>query len=137
MDILTVAEANFDFSGSVRARSRVNSLEGCTTLLAAALGVKRPTERELMLEVLESLLRVCGFSPDTDYVLTELLNSLKTEVDRLYPMLEYDFETAFAAVCAFIKSRGGKEPERKKQEDDRRLLIYTSLIRALQQMPLI
>ena len=137
MDILTIAEANFDFSGSVRARSRVNSLEGCTTLLAAALGVKRPTERELMLEALESLLRVCGYSPDTDYVLTELLNSLKTEVDRLYPMLEYDFETAFAAVCAFIKSRGGKEPERKKQEDDRRLLIYTSLIRALQQMPLI
>ena len=136
MDILTVAEANYDFSGSVRMR-RVNYLEGCTTLLADALGVKRPTEPELMFEALESLMRVCGFSPDENYVLTDLLNDLKTDVDRLYPMLEYDTATAFSAVCGYIAGRGGKEPERKKQEDERMLLIYTSLIRALQQMQLI
>ncbi len=136
MDILTVAEANFDFSGSVRFQ-RVNKLEGCTTLLADALGVKRPTERELMFEALENLLRVCGYDEGKDYVLTDLLSSLKCEVDRLYPMLEYDTDTAFSAVCRFISDCGGKEPERKKAEDDRRLLIFTSLIRALQQMPMI
>ena len=136
MDLLTEAEARFDFSGSVRFQ-RVNALEGCTTLLAAALGVKRPTERELMLEALESLLRICAYKTETEYTLTDLLTELKTEVDRLYPMLEYDTETAFTAVSKWIAERGGKEPERKKQEDDRMLLIYTSLIRAIQQMPLI
>ena len=136
MDILTEAEARFDFSGSVRFQ-RVNNLEGCTTLLASSLGVYRPTERELLLEALECFLRVCGYTNDVDYNLTELTSMLKSEVDRLYPMLEYDFATAFDTVCGFITAHGGKAPERKKQEDDRMLLIYTSLIRALQQMPLI
>lgn len=136
MDILTEAEARFDFSGSVRFQ-RVNNLEGCTTLLASSLGVYRPTERELMLEALESFLEVCGFGTDKNYVLTDLLVMLKSDVDRLYPMLDYDVDTAFAAVRRFIAETGGKEPERKKPEDDRMLLIYTSLMRALQQLPLI
>ena len=136
MDLLTEAEANFDFSESVRWR-RVNNLEGCTTLLAASLGVKRPTERELMLEALEDLLRVCGYQMDTYYLITNLLFQLKSDVDGLYPTLEFDTETAFKNVCAFIEQKSGKAPERKKPEDDRRLLIYTSLIRAVQQLKLI
>lgn len=135
MDILTETEAEFDFSGSVKTRQRVNNLEGCTTLLASALGVYRPTEEELFFEALESLLRLLGYDPDADYDLSALLYRLKSEVDGLYPLLEYDFDTAFSTVRTFVQNYGGsKKQEQKKLEDDRQMLIFTSLIRALQQI---
>lgn len=135
MDILTVAEAQFDFSGSVKSRQRVNNLEGCTTLLAGALGVFRPTETELMLEALESFMRICGYDLNTDYDLSELLYRLKSDVDGMYPMLEYDTDTAFQTVRAFVQKHSpAKNPELKKLEDDRMMLIYTSLSRAVQQL---
>lgn len=134
MDLLTEAEAGFDFSGSVKAKERVNNLEGCTTLLASSLGVFRPTEPELFFEALESLLRQLGFDPDTVYDFSSFLYKLKTEVDGMYPMLEYETETAFEVVRSFIRNyRKSKNPEHKKLEDDRVMLIYTSLIRALQK----
>ena len=135
LDILTVAEADFDFSGSVKTRQRVNNLEGCTTLLAAELGVFRPTEEELVLEALEWLLRLLGYDPDSEYKLWGLLFELKNRVDGLYPLLEYDIGKAFSTVRAFAAAQGGKKnPEYKKTEDDRHMLVYVSLIRALQQM---
>ncbi len=135
MDLLTEAEANFDFSGSVKTRQRVNNLEGCTTLLSSALGVFRPTETELFFEALEGLLRQLGYDLDENYELLPLLYRLKTEVDGMYPMLEYDTGTAFDMVRGFIRNynKNGKNPEHKKLEDDRLMLIYTSLIRTLQQ----
>ena len=135
MDLLTVAEADFDFSGSVKARQRVNNLAGCTTMLASSLGVYRPTEEELFYEALESLMRLLGFSEDEDYPLGDLLYRLKADVDGLYPMLEYDVEKAFATVRSFALSYGGKKRgEKKYLEDDRQMLIFTSVIRALQHI---
>ena len=135
MDNLTEAEAQFDFSGSVKSRQRVNNLEGCTTLLAASLGVYRPTELELFLAALETLLDVCGYDEQTDYDLTDLLTDLKNEVDGLYPNLEYDTPTAFDTVRGFVKEHSGRRlPAHKKLSDDRMMLIYTSLIRAIQQI---
>ena len=135
MDLLTAAEADFDFSGSVKSRQRVNNLAGCTTLLASALGVYRPTEEELFFEALESFLSVLGFGMDEDYDLSALIYRLKSEVDGMYPLLEYDCATAYATERSFAQNYVGKKKKTlKKLEDDRAMLICTSLIRALQQI---
>jgi len=135
IDLLTKSEANFDFSGSVKSRQRVNNLEGCTTLLASSLGVYRPAETELFFAALEAFLAVCSYSLDTDYVLSELLYKLKCEVDGIYPLLEYDTDKAFFEVRKFVQTHSeGKSPEHKKLDDDRMMLIYTSFMRTLQHI---
>lgn len=135
IDLLTVSEAKFDFSGSVKSRQRVNNLEGCTTLLASSLGVYRPAEPQLFLAALEAFLVVCGYDLNTEYDLGKLLFDLKNEVEGMYPLLEYDFDTAFRETAKFVTSHsGGKNPEQKKLEDDRMMLIYSSFIRTLQHI---
>ena len=89
-------------------------------LPCSALGVYRPTEEELFFEALEGLLDVLGFSMDEDYDLSALTYRLKSEVDGMYPLLEYDFATAFAAVRTFAQNYVGKKKKTlKKLEDDR------------------
>ncbi|MCH5199153.1 MAG: patatin-like phospholipase family protein [Oscillospiraceae bacterium] len=135
IDLLTLSEARFDFSGNVRGRQRVNNLEGCTTLLSASLGVYRPSEVQLFIAALEAFMAVCSYDLNEDYSLYELLFALKNEVDGMYPLLEYDTETAFSEVRKFVQTHSeGKNPEQKKLEDDRMMLIYTSFIRALQHI---
>lgn len=133
IELLTVSEANFDFSKAAK-RQRVNKLEGSTTILSGMLGIDRPTDTQLFIAALESFMKLCSYDMDETYALMDLLFRLKSEVDGMYPMLEYDMDTAFSYVTNFAKSHADpKNPELKKLEEDRMMLIFTSLIRALQQ----
>lgn len=133
IELLTVSEANFDFSKAAK-RQRVNKLEGSTTILSGMLGVDKPTEPQLFIAALESFMKLCSYDMDEPYGLMDILFRLKAEVDGMYPMLEYDMDTAFSYVTNFIKSHSDpKNPELKKLEEDRMMLIFTALVRALQQ----
>ena len=138
IDFLTVSEAGFDFSKYLSKRQRVNTLSGSTTILSEKLGIDRPTDRELFLAALESLLLSCSYEIDKNYRFGDLIYQLKTEADGLYPMLERDPETAFSYVVNFVRSHAEpKNPMNKKlEEEDRKLLIYTALLRSLQQTKL-
>lgn len=133
---LTEMEASHDYSASVGKLQlqRVNKLEGCTTLLANELGGGRPSAREFFFAALERALRYFGYSPDETYGLSELLFELKTRVDGLYPLLEYDHETAFATLDRLFCEGREKEPEIKRLEDEREKLIAAALVRTLQQI---
>ena len=134
IELLTVSEANYDFSSMVSKRQRVNTLEGCTTILSAEIGVDKPTSEQLFIAALERLLRACSYEIDKNYQFGDLLYHLKSEVDRLYPMLEYEMTTAFQYAAGFIRSVSEpKNPELKGLEGERNMLILVSLIRALQQ----
>ncbi len=136
-DKLVQMEAKYDFSDSVGKLKlqRVNTLEGCTTLLAEELEKDRPSEKDLFFAALEKLLRCLAFSPDKDYPLSQLLYELKLRVDGMYPLLEYDHETAFETLKKFFAAASvGKNPELKKLDDEREMLILTALVRTLQQV---
>ena len=112
----------------------MNKLAGCTSALGEYCNKYRPTERDIFISAFEMLLRALLFDDEREYELGELLYTLKTEVDRLYPMLEFDFETSFDKVRGFIKEfSGSKGPEIKKHDEDRIMIILTSVIRALQR----
>ncbi len=133
---LTRMEASYDFSASVGKLQlqRVNKLEGCTTLLAKDTGCERPSERELFFEALERVLRYFGYSPEEEYDLTELLFELKSRVDGLYPLLEYDYETAFSTLMRLFTEGREKAPELKQLDDEREKLIAAAFVRTLQQI---
>ncbi len=135
IDLLTRSEASFDFSKYVSKRQRVNTLEGSTTILSDVLGVDKPTDTQLFIAALEMLLKSCSYEIDKNYRLGDLLYQLKTEADSLYPMLERGSDEAFPYVIGFIRSHSEpKNPVNKKlEEEDRRLLIFTAVLRALQQ----
>lgn len=133
---LTRMEAAYDFSASVGKLQlqRVNKLEGCTTLLAREAGLGSPSERDLFFAALERVLRYFSYAPDTAYELSELLYELKSRVDGLYPLLEYDIETAFATLNRLFCEGREKEPELKRLEDEREKLIAAAFVRTLQQI---
>lgn len=136
VSLLTLGEARFDFSGDVRLQ-RVNSLPGCTTILAERLGIDRPDETDLFIAALELLMELTDYSPRKSYDLLSLLCELKLQVDGMYPMLELDTETAFSYVKRYIQSHAPeRSPALKALEDDRTMLILTALVRTLQRMTL-
>ncbi len=134
ISLLSESEAAFDFSGKIRFQ-RVNKLEGCTSILASYINKDRPDETDFFIAATEFFLNAIGYDDEKEYEISELLYHLKTEVDSLYPLLEFDTESAFLKVKEFIKSYGKnlKMPENKKIDEDRILLIFTSYIRALQR----
>lgn len=131
--VLTKMEAEFDFSSKVRYQ-RVNKLEGCTSILGEYCKKYRPSREELFISAFELFLKACNYDDEKDYNIGELLYYFKTESDRIYPLLEFDTESAFIKVREFIKGFSStKLPEFKKHDEDRTMLILTSVIRALQQ----
>ncbi len=132
-DILSEMEAEFDFSAKVKYH-RVNKLAGCTAILGEYCKKYRPTEREIFIAGLELLLKALEYDDEKEYETGELLYYLKTEVDRLYPLLEFDFNSSFERVRTFIKDfTHSKGIEIKKHDEDRTMIILTSVIRALQR----
>ena len=136
-DILSTMEAEFDFSRKLR-YSRVNRLEGCTAILGEYCKKYRPSERDIFIAGLELLLRAIEYDDEKEYDIGELLYTLKSECDRIYPLLEFGAESAFPKVREFIKehSKRHRLPEMKKHDEDRTMLILTSVIRALQKAQL-
>lgn len=137
LTILSKAEAEFDFSGKIRFQ-RVNKLEGCTTILASYMEKTAPSEEDIFVAAAEFFLRAIGYDDEKEYDISALLYHLKTEVDSLYPLLEFDTESAFVKVKEFIKNyvKKVKTADSKKHDEDRLLLIYTSFMRALQRVRL-
>lgn len=132
-DVLSEMEADFDFSPKVKYH-RVNKLPGCTAILGEYCNKYRPSEREIFTAGLELLLRALQYDDEKEYGIGQLLYQLKTEVDRLYPLLEFDALESFDRVKGFIKDfTGAKSLEIKKHDEDRIMLILTSVIRALQR----
>ena len=137
IDILSSMEAQFDFSDKVR-YSRVNKLEGCTAILGEYCKKYRPSEMEIFVAALEMFLKALDYDDETEYDIGELLYDMKTEYDRIYPLLEFDVESAFAKVRELIKEKSGKIKinELKKYDETRIMLILTSVVRALQRASL-
>jgi hypothetical protein len=136
-EILSRMEAEFDFSHKVR-YARVNKLEGCTSILGEYCKKYRPTEKDIFVAGLELLMRSMEYDDEKEYNISELLYSLKTECDRIYPLLEFGPDSAFPKTREFIKEHTKKHrlPEMKKHDEDRTMLILTSVIRALQKASL-
>lgn len=133
ISVLTKMEAEFDFSSKVRYQ-RVNKLEGCTSILGEYCKKYRPSHTELFIAAFELFLKACDYDDEKEYNMGELLYFLKTEADRIYPLLEFDVPSAFMKVKEFIREFSkGKLPDMKKHDEDRTMLILTSVIRALQQ----
>ncbi|MBR2411104.1 MAG: patatin-like phospholipase family protein [Clostridia bacterium] len=131
--ILSTMEAEFDFSSKVRYQ-RVNKLEGCTSILGEYCKKYRPSHKELFIAAFELFLKACDYDDEAEYNIGELLYYLKTEADRIYPFLDMDVPSAFMKVKEFIKTFSkGRLPELKKHDEDRTMLILTSVVRALQQ----
>lgn len=134
--VLTKMEADFDFSGEVRFQ-RVNKLAGCTAILQERCINGKQDSLALFAAALEMYLKVLNYDDLRDYMLDEVLYELKTDIDGLYPMLEFDVYDAFARMKEYIERRTDeKNPELKKTDDDRSRLIITAFARTLQQMRL-
>ncbi len=133
VDLLSLSEAQFDFSDKIRFQ-RVNKLDGCTTILSHYIEKAEPSETDIYIAAAELFLKALGYDDEKEYEITELLYHLKTEVDCLYPLLEFDIQSAFAKVREFIIANGKnkKAAEIKKVDEDRMMLIFTGFIRALQ-----
>ncbi len=136
-EILSRMEAEFDFSPKVRYQ-RVNKLEGCTAILGEYCKKYRPTERDIFIAALELLLSAMDYDDEKEYNIGELLYILKNECDRIYPLLEFGPESAFPKVREFIKEHSLKNRmvEIKRHDEDRIMLILTSVLRALQKASL-
>ncbi len=134
LTLLTVSEARFDFSKSVKLH-RVNKLHGSTTILSQRLEEDHPDDTDLFLSALEGMMDCLGYLPGEVYDLQELFFRLKVEADSLYPMLDQgSAEEIFARVRGFVQARAPeKNPYIKRLEEDRWLLILTSLLQTLQR----
>lgn len=132
-DILSAMEAAFDFSSKVRFQ-RVNKLVGCTGILGEYCDKKHPSKTDIFISAFEMLLSAIGYDDEAQYSLNEILYTLKNEADRIYPLLEFDTESAFNKVHEFIKGfTKNKDANLKKHDEDRIMLIYTSVLRTLQR----
>lgn len=130
--LMTMTEARYDFSSSVHFQ-RVNKLEGCSYILSELAKTEKPNELDLFFAALECFLSRLGYDDSVNYKLNELLFELKTRVDGMFPLLEYDVETAFDAVARFFEPVKADEMIRVRQYDKTRLnIIYMSVIRTLQ-----
>lgn len=133
VSVLTQMEAAFDFSGKLHFQ-RVNKLEGCTTILADYCGLDKPDEADIFTAALELFLKTVKADDMKNYNIDELLFNMKTEFDRLYPLLEFDVQSAFEKVRSFIKNYPDiKNADIKKIDEDRMMLILTAFVRALQR----
>lgn len=137
IDLLSLSEAQFDFSDKIRFQ-RVNKLEGCTTVLSQYMEKPDPTETDIFIAAAELFMKALGYDDEKEYQITDILYHLKTEVDSLYPLLEFDIQSAFSKVREFIGSNGKnkKTAEAKKTDEDIMMLIFTGFIRALQRSKL-
>lgn len=140
MSLLTQSEAAFDYTPKIRFQ-RVNKLEGCINILGDYAGVKYPTEFQAFTAGFELLLRALNYDDEKELNYGEILYKLKTEVDRIYPLLEFDFESAFSQVKEFIRlytdsKHNTKNIDVKHADEDRILLILTSVMRTLQRVRL-
>lgn len=140
ISVLTKAEGAFDYTPKIRLQ-RVNKLEGCINILGDYAGIYRPNEVEAFVSAFELLLKALNFDENEELKFGEVLYELKTEVDRIYPLLEFDCESAFAHVKEFIShysnaKHNTKNIDVKHADEDRIMLILTSVIRALQQVRL-
>ena len=134
LSILTDAEAEFDFSPKVRFH-RVNRLAGCTTILAEYCKKYSPDENEIFIAAFEMLLKALNFDDEKAYDIEELFYDLKIEADRKHPFLDMDTATAFSTVKEFISGYNTmKIADLKKYDEDRVMLIYTSILRTLQRI---
>lgn len=130
--LFTDTEARYDFSSAVHFQ-RVNKLEGCSYILSELAKNERPSETDLFFAALECFLSRLGYDDKINYKLGELLFTLKARVDRLFPLLEYDVETAFDTVAKFFEPVKAEETVKTKQYDKTRMnIIYMSFIRTLQ-----
>ncbi len=138
IEVLSLMEAEFDFSHKVHYH-RVNKLEGCTSILGEYCKKYSPTKQDIFVAALEMLLRVLEYDDEDEYNAGELLYSLKTELDRIYPLLEFGTETSFPRVREFILEKTGRKKlsDFKKLDEDRVMLILTSLMRAFQKASLV
>ena len=131
--LMTRMEANYDFSGTVRFQ-RINKSPGCATMLADRCTRGEEDELHLFFAALELYLKLLEKDDKPDYPLDDLLYELKSDVDGLYPMLEFAADDAFARVKRFVSERTTKNnQELKRFEDIRYSIIITSVARALQQ----
>lgn len=137
IEILSLMEAQFDFSHKVRYH-RVNKLEGCTALLGEYCKKYAPSKQDLFVSAFELLLREFSYDDEKEYNAGELIYSLKTEFDRIYPLLEFGTDSSFPRVRELIHEKTGKKKlsDLKKYDEDRIMLILTSLIRAFQKASL-
>lgn len=137
ISILNSMEAEFDFSPYVHYQ-RVNKLIGTSAILGEYCKKYRPTKTDLFIAALEMLLTALDYDDEKEYNMEELLYHLKTEADRIYPLLEFDTELAFQKVREFVKGISkGKLLEFKKNDENRMMLIFISLIRALQRITIL
>lgn len=133
---LTQMESAFDFEHRVHLQ-KINMLEGCTTLLSQYCGKDKPTETDIFIAALEMFMKIIKLDDMADYNIDELLFSIKTDIDGLYPMLEFDVFNAFDKVANYIKGQPDvKNSDIRKIEDDRTMLIITALLRGLQHVRL-
>ncbi len=131
--LMTETEAKYDFSGSVHLQ-RVNKLEGCSYILAEIAKKERPSELDMFFAALECFMSRLGYDENVNYKLGELLFTLKSRVDGLFPLLEYDTDTAFETVARFFEPVKSEEVLKLRQYDKTRMnIIYTSAVRALQR----
>ncbi|MBQ6118190.1 MAG: patatin-like phospholipase family protein [Clostridia bacterium] len=133
MTLMTRMEADYDFSGTVRFQ-RINKSPGCATLLAERCPRGQEDEFHLFFAALELYLRLLEKDDKPEYPLDDLLYELKSDVDGMYPMLEFSAADAFDRVRRFAAEQTGKNnPELKRFEDIRYAIVITSVARALQQ----
>lgn len=140
VDVLTEMEAAFDYVPKIRLQ-RINKLEGCVNILGDYYEVTNPSEIQCFISAFEMLLKALNYDDEKELPIGETIYYLKTEVDRIYPLLEFDFESAFSKVKEFIKNFSEeknrfKHIENKRADEDRIMLILTSVIRALQRIRL-
>lgn len=131
--LMTETESKYDFSGSVHLQ-RVNKLEGCSYILAEIAKKERPSELDMFFAALECFMSRLGYDENVNYKLGELLFTLKSRVDGLFPLLEYDTDTAFETVARFFEPVKSEEVLRLRQYDKTRMnIIFMSAVRALQR----
>ncbi len=135
LSVLNKTEAEFDFSPFVRYH-RVNKLAGCTAILGEYCKKEKPSREDITLSALEIFMRAMQYDDEAELVMNELIYNIKTEVDRIYPMLEFDTASAFRKAREFIKASTGKELEIKKHDENRMMIILVSIMRALQRVVL-
>ena len=83
---------------------------------------------------LECFMSRLGYDENVNYKLGELLFTLKSRVDGLFPLLEYDTDTAFETVARFFEPVKSEEVLRLRQYDKTRMnIIFMSAVRALQR----
>ncbi len=134
--LLTSMEASFDFSSSVHFQ-RINKHKGCTAILCEKMRKEKCTPGELFIAALEEYLSLLGIDDSVTYDFEKVMYEHKFELDRLYPFLEYDTDTAFKTMFKHIKSASSLKGKNIRIEEDRMKIIIASVIRTLQHIKIV